>query len=106
MGEMKRLRFILILALTVVLDFSSPIQTHAAEGLEEFEEVVLRHRGGRVFRLVRDTVPPAVARQTRAAELAPSLPRPTMPLHAHAIHVLVRKIPPAVAEPSPAPEAH
>jgi hypothetical protein len=105
MGEMIRCRFILILVLTVVLDLSSPIQVHAAEALEEFEQVLLSRRGGRPFRLLRDTVPPTMARQTRAVELTPR-PRPDKPLHAPVFQVLVRKTPPAVAEPLSAPEAH
>ena len=102
---MAKLRFLLIVVLTVLLDGSSPIPAPAAEALQEFEDAAVRRRGRATFRLVRDTVPLSVAREAHAAELARSLPRPIPPRPAHVMHAGLRKIPPSVAEPS-APEAH
>jgi hypothetical protein len=107
MSGMSPLRFMLILLLTVALDLSPLPPPHATwEVAEEFEEVAHPQRGRRPFRLVRDTVAPAVAHETRTAELQHARPLPPAPLRPVATVLLNRKLPPSLAEPSSAPDAH
>ena len=103
---MGSLRFMLIVLLTLALDLSTPLPQHGHEVIEEFEEVVHAQRGRRPFRRMRDTVAPAVAREIRTEELHRTRPRVSEPSRAATGTVLIRKIPPAVAEPSSAPEDH
>jgi len=103
---MSSVRFLLILLLTIAFDLSTPLPPqHGAEASEELEESLHAQRGRRPFRHVRDTVAPAVAQEQRArdvsrARLTPAPARPTVRT------VLIRKLPPSVAEPSSAPEDH
>jgi hypothetical protein len=107
---MGSIRFLLILLLTVALDLSTPIPpTHGAtDTLEEFEESLHAQRGRRPFRHVRDTVAPRIAHEDRdrTRELgrphvdATAATRPATPV------VVIRKLPPSIAEPSSTPEDH
>ncbi len=104
---MSSVRFLLILLLTIALDLSTPLPPqHGAETSEELEESLHAQRGRRPFRHVRDTVAPAVTQEPRARDLlrprllAPAPARPTMTT------VLIRKLPPPIAESSSAPEDH
>jgi hypothetical protein len=107
MSEMRSLRFLLILMLTVVLDLSPLPPPHAAwEVTEEFEEVARPQRLRRPFRLVRSTVAPAVAHEARTAELQHARPLPQAPSRPAAPVVLIRKLPPSFAESSSVPDAH
>ena len=104
---MLSLRFLLTLFLTVALDLSSPVPTHVwADSVEEAEEASHGRTGHRRFRLVRDTVAPVVAQETRALELQPTGPRPPAPSRPVTRLVSIRKLPPAFAEPAAAPEDH
>jgi hypothetical protein len=101
------LRFLLTLFLTVALDLSSPIPTHAwADAVEEAEEASHGRSGHRRFRLVRETVAPVVAQETRAAELQGTGPRASAPARPATRLVSIRKLPPALAEPAAASEDH
>ena len=104
---MSSIRFLLILLLTVALDLSTPLpQQHRTESTEEFEETLHAQRGRRAFRHVRDATLPAVAQEQRARELhRPSL-APQTAARSVVTTVPVRKLPPSIAEPSPAPEDH
>lgn len=107
-GQMSSGRFLLILLLTVALDLSSPVPQHhgATESVEEFEEVVHAQRGRRPFRHVRDTVAATVAREDRARELHRPLSVAAAPSRPTVTPVVIRKLPPSVAEPSSTPEDH
>lgn len=105
---MGSIRLFLILLLTVALDLSSPVpQIHGGtESVEEINEDVHAARGRRLFRHVRDSVAPSVAREDRARELHRA-PRVTaVAVRPTGTTVIVRKLPPSVAEPSLAPEDH
>jgi hypothetical protein len=106
-GAMSSIRFLLILLLTIALDLSTPLPPqHGTEATEEFEESLHARRGRRAFRHVRETVVPAVAQEERAHErLRPRLLAPA-PARPAVTTVLIRKLPPSVAEPSSAPEDH
>jgi hypothetical protein len=107
MGGMSSLRFMLILLLTVALDLSPLPPPHASwEMSEESEEVAHPRRARRSFRFVRDTVAPAVARETRTAELQHARPLPHAPARPASVVVQIRKLPPSLAEPASAPDAH
>ena len=107
MSGMSSLRFVLILLLTVALDLSPLPPPHAAwEVTEESEEVAHPQRLRRPFRLTRDTVAPAVTHEARTAELQHTRPLPRAPSRSAAPVVLIRKLPPSLAEPSSAPDAH
>ena len=105
---MGSIRFFLILLLTVALDLSAPVPQHhgATESVEEFNEVVHAQRGRRPFRHVRDTVAPLVAREDRARELHRPLPVAAAVGRPATTTVIVRKLPPSVAESSSTPEDH
>ncbi len=102
---MGRLRFALILFLTVALDFSGPVRSDAIEAIEEFEEVAHRHGGRRTFRLVRETRPASTVDVRPASRPRPRLNGVGMsrPVRTAAP---VRKIPPLLADSSAAPEDH
>jgi hypothetical protein len=101
------LRFVLILLLTVALDLSPLPPPHATwEVTEEWEEVAHPHRARRPFRLVRDTMARAVAHEARADKLRHARPLPHGPSRPAATIVLIRKLPPSLAESSSAPDAH
>ena len=104
---MSSIRVLLILLLTIALDLSTPLPLqHGTEATEEFEESLDARRGRRAFRHVRETVVPAVAQEERArARLRPRLLTPA-PARPAVTTVLIRKLPPSVAEPSSAPEDH
>jgi hypothetical protein len=104
---MTPLRFLLTLFLTVALDLSSPVpfMHGSADAAEEMEDASHARSSHRRFRLVRDVVVPAVAREARQAELRRPAPLPTAPARPTAI-VTFRKRPPSIAEPASAPEAH
>jgi hypothetical protein len=105
----SRLRFFLILVLTIALDFSSPVPTpHAvAEVVEEFEEATHRHRAGRrPFRVARETTPSALGRETVVARRPPVRHVAVAPMRRSVSDAPVRKQPPPVAESSSAPDAH
>jgi hypothetical protein len=106
MTVMSPLRFVLILLLTVALDLSVPVPSHAREWAEEFEEVTTRHRGERPYRLVRDMTAPTEQKATvsqprpRAREVSAARVR-------HPVgFAFVPKQPPPLAESSPSPDAH
>ena len=104
---MSSLRFLLILLLTVALDLSPLPPPHAmGEVTEDFEEVAHSQRARRPVRLVRDTVAPGVAHEARTDELRHARPLPLRPSRPAATVVLIRKLPPSLAEPSSAPDAH
>jgi hypothetical protein len=105
---MAPIRFFLILLLTVALDLSSPVPQHhgATESVEEFNEDVHTQRGRRLFRHVRESVAPAVAREDRARELHRAPRVAAVAVRSTAPTVIVRKLPPSVAEPSLTPEDH
>jgi len=107
MAAMSSLRFFLILLLTVALDLSVPVPSHAKDSAEEFEEVTARHRATRPsYRLMRDVTAPTERhaivgqpqRPIRAASRA-RVPRPV-------VVAFVPKQPPPLAESSPSPDAH
>lgn len=105
---MGSIRFLLILLLTVALDLSSPIpQTHGTtETVEEFEESLHARRGRGALRRVRDAVTPRAAHEDRARELhRPRLHAPN-PARPAVTTVMIRKLPPSIAEPSSVPEDH
>jgi hypothetical protein len=105
---MGSIRFLLVLLLTVALDLSAPVPQHhgAAESFEEFNEVVHAQRGRRPFRHVRDSVAPAVASEDRARELHRPPRVAAVAVRPAATTVIVRKLPPSVAESSLTPEDH
>lgn len=104
---MGSLRFVLVLLLTVALDLSPLPPPHATwEVAEEWEEVARPQRSRRPFRLVRDTVAPAVAHELRVAELERPRALPSAPPRPAAGVVVIRKLPPSLAEPPSAPDAH
>jgi hypothetical protein len=105
---MSSIRFLLILLLTVALDLSTPLpsQHGATETAEEFEESLHAQRGRRAFRPVHETVAPAVAHAQRAGALERPRPRSSAPMRPAVTTVLIRRLPPPVAEPSSASEDH
>jgi hypothetical protein len=106
MIQMSRLRFLLILFLAVALDVSGPVKTEALDPTEEIEETLHRGRGGRVFRLIRES---ATAATVHRVAIAPVSPIPIVRSHRPrpvSTDVRVRKAPPPVSAASSAPEDH
>ncbi|MBI1736672.1 MAG: hypothetical protein HYR51_16005 [Candidatus Rokubacteria bacterium] len=103
---MGRLRFFLILLLSVALDFSSPVMPEGMESFEEFEEQSLRARARRVVRPARDAAAVPVARSTPQVEARAATAVRRAPARRPVIDAGVRKIPSAVADPAGPPEDH
>jgi hypothetical protein len=101
------IRFLLILLLTVALDLSTPLPAqHGTETTEESEESLHAQRGRRAFRQIREALEPAKTQEGRVGErlqphhLTPAPVRPSVST------VLIRKLPPAVTDPSSVSEDH
>jgi len=103
---MHPLRFVLMLFLTVALDLSSPVPSPAAAAIEEFEEVLHVRQERRAFRLVREAVPPSIAREIRRADLGEPRPRPRASATPPRAPVPIRRLPPPLADSPAAPEDH
>ena len=103
---MSRFRFFLILLLTVALDLSSPLPSHASsQVVEEFEDAFHALRGRRPVRVVRDALPARIAHETAMVERQ-SRRFVAEPVRRTAPAVLILKQPPKVAESPSAPDAH
>jgi hypothetical protein len=101
---MPRLRFFLILFLTVALDLTVPIPSESLTVVEEFEEVMHRARSRRIQRQAHETTvrsERAVVRREPPAQVKVPAPAPRP-----VVVVLVPKLPPAFAESAPSPEDH
>ena len=100
---MSRLRFVLILFLSVALDLSVPMPSQASEIVEEIQEASAARRSGRPLQRVRDTSTPF--REPVLGERRPASPRPSAPVRPIVIGARVQKIPP-LGTVSSAPEDH
>jgi hypothetical protein len=103
---MSRLRFLLVLFLSVALDVSVPVPSQALEVVEEFQETGPARRGRRPVQHVRDTTAPGATRTTALSERRPPAPRPAASARPVAIGARVQKMPPRAALPASAPEDH
>jgi hypothetical protein len=100
---MQGLRFLLIVALTVLMDLGSPILPETSESLEEYEEAA--HGRRRVLRhLAHVTPPPAQPAVviTTVAVPSPAWRRPPR----RSVAAAVRKLPPLRSDPAAASDDH
>ena len=103
---MTKLRFFLILLLSVALDFSSPVMPLGMEGSEEIEEQAhrARARARRVVRLTQETTGPVAPQVPLIGAPRASARRP-MPVRNAGTETGVRKTPSALGDaPSASPE--
>ncbi len=96
---MAKLRFLLILLLSVALDFSSPVMPHGMESIEEFEEQAHRARARRAVRLTQEQTGPVAPPAPRIGAPRASAIR-AMPARRTVTETRVRKIPGAPGDSS------
>jgi hypothetical protein len=101
-----KLRFFLILLLSVALDFSSPVMPEGMEGLEEFEEASHRARARRSVRLAREHAGPPVRQPVPHVQTRPAPAVRVAPLRRPVSDIGLRKVPVTIADSTSTPEDH
>jgi hypothetical protein len=103
---MKLLRMVLLLFCSVAMDVATPLAPHAVEALDGMEEEVSLARTRRVERPASSRDRPAGPRGD-SVETVRRAWRPTPAAWSHlATGTRIRKLPPAFADASAAPEDH